>query len=174
MIQSKLPAPPFVGNILTEPLVIHPASGARVVTGDTDVILFGQPPEVLKGLLLNDISSFNTLVLTDIREKGGVLTNNLEFPLYFFLFMANGHAGGRKLTLVGEETAISHTIRLLRFTLMGPVSSELEFWETQPELKKEWLQVAEELALKNTAGETIAVENFFDIQPFKDDIVRFA
>ena len=43
--------------------------------------LSGQPPEVLKGLLREGISSFDTLVLPDIREKNGSLLNNLEFPI---------------------------------------------------------------------------------------------
>ena len=151
---------------MTQPTIFSPAGGSRVVAGQTDVVLFGQPPEVLKALLSNDIPSFNTLVLTDIREKDGSLTNNLEFPLYFFLFYAGGHAAGRRLALVGEEADISQAIRLLRFTLTGPVDRELKHWGTAPELKKEWLQVAEALALKDGDGKTIAVEDFFDIRPF--------
>lgn len=157
---------------MTKPTAIRPVSGARVVSGETDVVLFGQPPEVLKALLLNDISSFNTLVLTDTREKGGSLTNNLEFPLYFFLFMAKGYAEGRQLILVGEEVDISQAIRLLRFTLTGPVASELDAWQTDPELKKEWLQVAQELALKDADGKIVPVEGFFDIRPFNNGIAK--
>ncbi len=60
----------------------------------------GSPPEVLKGLLLHGVSNFDTLVLPDIKEKGGSLTNSLEFPLYFFLFVSKGLQSGRKLNLV--------------------------------------------------------------------------
>ncbi len=159
---------------MTEPSVFRPASGARVVTGNTDVILFGQPPEVLKALLLNGVSSFNTLVITDVREKGGSLTNNLEFPLYYFLFFSQEYANGEKIKLVGEKVDISHVIRLLRFTLTGPVLSELDAWGTKVELKQEWLQVADALALKNSRGEAIAVEDFFDIRPFDNGIVELS
>lgn len=157
---------------MTKPSVIQPASGSRVVTGASDVVLFGQPPEVLKALLLNNVSSFNAIVLTDIREKGGSLTNNLEFPLYFYLFLTDAFAKGQRMFLVGEEVDISHAIRLLRFTLTGPVESELSSWGTKPELKKEWLQVAEALAYKNAENEVVEIEDFFDIRPFENGKVQ--
>ena len=75
---------------MAEPKIITPAPGSRIVSNDSEVILFGQPPEVLKGLLREQVSGFDTLVLTDIREKNGSLLNNLEFPLYFFLFFSKG------------------------------------------------------------------------------------
>ena len=58
-----------------------PAQGSRLVKGTDDVVLFGQPPEVLKGLMVNGVSRFETLVLTDVRERDGSLLNNLEFPI---------------------------------------------------------------------------------------------
>jgi hypothetical protein len=82
--------------------VLTPAQGSRVVRDDDGVILFGQPPEVLKGILVSDIDTFDTLVLTDVKEKDGSLLNNLEFPIYFFLFVINGLAKGERLNLVGE------------------------------------------------------------------------
>ena len=81
--------------------VSKPADGSRVVIYGKESLLIGQPPEVLKGLLLKAIPTFNTLVLIDSKEKDGSLLNNLEFPLYFFLFMSNGLASGNKLNLVG-------------------------------------------------------------------------
>ena len=120
---------------------------------ETEVILFGQPPEVLKGLLTQGVSRFDTLVLTDIREKNGSLLNNLEFPLYFFLFIARGLAEKRKINLVGEADSISHAMRLLRFTLLGPSRAELDRWHTEEGLKNEWLAVSEALALKDDNGE---------------------
>ena len=63
-----------------------PAQGSRIIRDDRQCILVGQPPEVLKGLLNNGITSFDTMVLTDVRERRGSLINNLEFPFYFFLF----------------------------------------------------------------------------------------
>jgi hypothetical protein len=110
---------------MAEPQIITPAPGCRIVTDETDVVLFAQPPEVLKGLLREKITRFDTLVLTDIREKDGALLNNLEFPLYFFLFIARGLAEKRKLNLVGESETISQAMRLLRFTLIGPTRAEL-------------------------------------------------
>ena len=74
-------------------------------------------------------------MLTDIREKDGALLNNLEFPLYFFLFIARGLAEKRKLNLVGPSEAISQAMRLLRFTLLGPTRAELDKWHTDEALK---------------------------------------
>jgi CRP-like cAMP-binding protein len=145
------------------------ADGSRFLAYESDSLLFGQPPEVLKGLLLNDIPNFNTLVLTDIKEKDGSLLNNLEFPLYFFLFMSNGLAEGRKLNLVGDTDSISHVFRLLRLTLLGPTAKELDHWGTPKNLKREWLAASEYLALKDENNNTRQVENFFNVIPFVDD-----
>jgi len=112
---------------LMSPLDISkPADGSRVIQYGGESVLIGQPPEVLKGLLLQAIPTFNTLVLVDSKEKDGSLLNNLEFPLYFFLFMSNGLAQGRKLNLVGYKEDISQVFRLLRLTLLGPTEAELE------------------------------------------------
>jgi len=155
---------------MAEPKILTPSPGCRIVTDETEVILFAQPPEVLKGLLREKISSFDTLVLTDIREKNGALLNNLEFPLYFFLFIAKGLLEKRKLNLVGSRESISQAMRLLRFTLLGPTGEELDKWHTPETLKQEWLAVAEALAVKNDAGRTRRVEDFFNLIPFENNI----
>ena len=89
----------------------------------------------MKGLLREGVTRFDTLVLTDIREKSSSLLNNLEFPLYFFLFFAKGLAEKRKLNLVGDTESISHALRLLRYTLLGPTRAELDKWRTETGLK---------------------------------------
>ncbi len=139
---------------------------------DTHSILFGQPPEVLKGLLLNKIDRFDTIVLTDVREKDGSLLNHLEFPFYFFLFVARGLAEGRRLNMVGSETAISHALRLLRLTLLGPTAGELEGLGTDPSLTNEWLDVSRHLALADSAGTPIPIESYFNLLPFESDIAQ--
>lgn len=154
---------------MSNPKVLHPAPGSRVVSTDDHVILFGQPPEVLKGLLLNEISSFDTIVLTDIKEKDGSLLNNLEFPFYFFLFVANGLAEGRRLKIVGAEDDIERAMRLLQLTLLGPTERELDDWGTEEALKREWLAVSDHLALSDETGRTIPVEGFFEHIPFRDN-----
>jgi CRP-like cAMP-binding protein len=155
---------------MAEPQLLTPAPGSRIVKDEVEVILFGQPPEVLKGLLREGITGFDTLVLTDIREKDSALLNNLEFPLYFFLFFARGLKENRKLNLVGHADAISHAMRLLRFTLLGPTRAELDRWHTDSELKEEWLAVSEALALKNDSGKIVSVEQFFNPIPFADNL----
>ena len=154
---------------MAEPRIITPATGSRIVTDDSEVILFGQPPEVLKGLLREGVTRFDTLVLTDIREKSNSLLNNLEFPLYFFLFFAKGLAEKRKLNLVGDVESISHALRLLRYTLLGPTRAELDKWRTQEGLKNEWLGVSETIAIKNDAGKAMKIEEFFNLVPFENN-----
>jgi hypothetical protein len=88
---------------------IKPADGSRVVRDDTHAVLFEQPPEVLKGLL-----------------------NNLEFPLYYFLFIGKGTQSGTRLNLVGDAAEIVRVLRLLQLTLLGPVQTELQRWGTPP------------------------------------------
>ena len=155
---------------MAEPKILTPTSGCRIVTDETELILFAQPPEVLKGLLRENITGFDTLVLSDIREKNGTLLNNLEFPLYFFLFIARGLVEKRRLNLVGSSESISQALRLLRFTLLGPSRAELDKWHTEETLKQEWLAVSEALAIKNDAGKTRQVEEFFNLIPFENNI----
>lgn len=161
----EFPASAYKGNAT----LIQPCLGARLYEDDFGSILFGAPPEVLKGLLLHGVSRFDTVVLPDVREKCGSLTNALEFPLYFFLFVAKGLEEGRKLHLVGHADAISQTLRLLRITLLGPTRAELENWRTEKPLIDEWLAASEELALKDKYGEIIPVEDFFELHPFEND-----
>jgi CRP-like cAMP-binding protein len=155
---------------MENPKILRPAPGSRVVTDSNEIILFGQPPEVLKGLLRQGITRFDTLVLTDIREKDGSLLNNLEFPFYFFLFYGKGFQEKRKINLVGDNETISHALRLLRFTLFGPTRKELEEWQTEPALRDEWLAISDFLALKDNDKTLIPIENFFNIIPYRDNV----
>ena len=155
---------------MAEPQISIPAPGCRIVTDESETVLFAQPPEVLKGLLREKITNFDTLVLTDIREKNGSLLNNLEFPLYFFLFIARGLAENRKLNLIGDTQAISQAMRLLRYTLLGPTRSELDKWHTDEALKREWLEVSEALAIKDGDGKVRQVDDFFNLIPFEDNL----
>lgn len=148
------------------PTVLVPAEASRVVQDGQTVVLLGQPPEILKSLLLNNIQHFDAMLITDIKEKDGSLLNNLEFPFYFFVFVAKGLAEGRKIKLVGEEADLSHALRLLRLTLMGPTRTELDTWGTGDALKEEWLSVSHALALPDSEGVPIPVEDFFEVIPF--------
>lgn len=152
--------------------VSKPADGSRVVQYGEESLLIGQPPEVLKGLLLHAVPTFNAMVLIDSKEKDGSLLNNLEFPLYFFLFMSNGLAEGKKLDLVGTREDISRIFRLLRFTLLGPTGEELDKWGTPSSMKKEWLGSAHYLALKEPNGEVKDIESFFNVIPFDEEEAR--
>ena len=154
---------------MDHPQILIPAPGSRIVVDENEVILFGQPPEVLKGLLREGIRRFDTLVLTDVREKDGSLLNNLEFPFYFFLFFANGFKENRQINLVGDAETISQALRLLRFTLFGPTREELENWQTEPGLRDEWLAISQFLALKDKNGDVIPIEGFFKIIPFENN-----
>ena len=147
---------------------IKPADGSRVVWDSQEAVLFGQPPEVLKGLLLEGIERIDTLVLIETCERDGSLLNNLEFPLYFFLFMGDGLARGRKLNLVGYPDAISRALRHLRLTLLGPTAQELAEWHTPPALQQEWLAASRHLALKDKDGGVRDVTSFFNLIPFED------
>ena len=148
--------------------ISKPADGSRVVQFGDESLLFGQPPEVLKGLLLNKISAFSTLVLVDSKEKDGSLLNNIEFPLYFFLFISNGLAEGKRLNLIGTPEDISQVFRLLRFTLLGPTGEELDQWQTPDHLKREWLGASDYLALKDENGNIRDVESFFNVIPLEN------
>ena len=153
---------------MTDFEVLKPADGSRVVRDGVETVLLGQPPEVLKGLLLQKITSFDTLVLPDSKERDGSLLNNLEFPLYFFLFIGQGLKNHKKLNLVGEAEDIGRILHLLHLTLLGPTRANLEQWGTPPEISREWLAASEYLALKDENGKVRAVESFFNQIPFNN------
>ena len=68
---------------MAEPQQLTPAPGSRIVKDEAEIILFGQPPEVLKGLLREGIMRFDTLVLTDIREKDGSLRAGIDTVQFY-------------------------------------------------------------------------------------------
>ena len=148
--------------------LIKPADGSRVVRDVGHTVLFGQPPEVLKGLLLKKIQHVDTLVLIDTREQDGSLLNNLEFPLYYFLFVGKGRSGAR-LNLVGDADEIDRVLRLMELTLLGPSEQELQGWHTPQWLQREWLQASLHLALKKADGSVREVRDFFNLIPFVAD-----
>jgi len=159
---------------MTQLQCAKPADGSRVVWDSSEAVLFGQPPEVLKGLLLAGVERIDTLVLIETCERDGSLLNNLEFPLYFFLFVGDGLARGRKLNLVGQKDAISRALRLLRLTLTGPTATELSEWRTPLALQREWLAASAHLAIKDADGKPRDVTTFFNIIPFEDGRARTA
>ena len=167
MAKPQILIPAVDSRVVSKPQVLVPAPGSRLVKDDSEVILFGQPPEILKGLMREGINRFDTLVLSDVREKNGSLLNNLEFPFYFFLFYSNGLKENRKINLVGDAAAISQALRLLRFTLFGPTSEELDQWQTAKAQKDEWLAVSDFVALKDDAGQVRPIEDFFNVIPYK-------
>lgn len=150
------------------PTVLIPAEASRIVQDDHTAILVSQPPEILKNLLQKKITHFDGMLLTDVKEKDGALLNNLEFPFYFFVFVAKGLEQGRKIKLIGEETDISQALRLMRLTLTGPTREELDKWGTDSDLKEEWLAVSNSLAVKDKSGKAMPIEDFFETIPFRN------
>lgn len=74
---------------------------------------------------------------------------------------------------MGREIDISHALRLLRIALPGPSRTELERWQTDEGLCREWLRTCHSLALKDDAGEVIPVQDFFNLFPYGNtDSVR--
>ena len=159
-------------NKMSFPRLLKPSHGSRLYQDGNHSVLFGQPPEVLKGLMIHKTPSFDTLVLTDVREKDGSLVNSLEFPLYSFLFFGDALALGKKLNLVGHADAISQALRLLRITLLGPTRAELDSWGTDPAMRDEWLAASAFLAIKNHKDKVIPVEQFFNPVLFQDGSAR--
>lgn len=148
--------------------LIEPMGGCKVVLADGRTLLFGQPPEVIKSLAAHDIHRLDVLVLPDTRERDGVLLNNLEFPLYHFLFIANGLREGRRLGLIGDRCQVQQVLQHLRLTLLGPNREELEAWGTEPELREEWLNAGRFFALKDADGAVLEVASFFDVHYLDD------
>ncbi len=151
------------------PGVLRPMEGARIVTWGPHSILFGQPPEVLKSMLNSGVHTLDTIVLPDKRERGGVLLNNLEFPLYYFLFYTNALKEGRKLRLVGDSEGIAQIFRHLHLTLLGPSEDELRIWGVEETLRKELMNAAEFFAVKDADGAPRSAESFFEPVPFIDN-----
>lgn len=154
--------------------VTTPMSGCRLVEARGRVVLFGQPPEVLKALLKSGAGALDTVVLPDRRERDGALLNNVEFLLYYFLFFGGGLEHDRRLRIVGDTEHIAQTMALLRLTLLGPTAEELEAWGTEPELREEWVNAGRFFAIKDEAGDPRRVESFFEPYPFAGDVADAA
>ena len=148
----------------------QPMQGCQVVVRDAGLILFGQPPEALKALLQKNLGTLDSLVLPDVRERSGILLNNIEFLLYYFLFFQNGLSAGRRLKLIGGQQHIEQVLEALRLSLLGPGESEFDGWGTQTELQREWLNSARYFALKDANGAVLDVPSFFDVIPFIDNM----
>ena len=103
---------------MTSPTFIKPMNGCKIVHWNDQTLLFGQPPEVVKGLLRHDVTSLNTLVLLDTKEHHGALLNSLEFPLYFILFMADNIKPNLRINLIGERRDIYQAIEILRLIFL--------------------------------------------------------
>lgn len=153
---------------MSEFQMMTPVQGCRIVSNKSHTLLVGQPPEVLKGVMRLGIKEFDTLVLLDTREKNGSLLNNLEFPLYFFLFFSSGLAQNKRLNLVGDALLLEQMMELLRLTLFGPSAAELENWATEQGLKEEWLTMCYELALKDSEQNMLNLDDFFNLIAFDD------
>ncbi|MDA1206738.1 MAG: hypothetical protein O2858_03600, partial [Proteobacteria bacterium] len=151
--------------------VIAPASGCRLVKTQDLSLLFGQPPEALKGLLRHQIDHFDGLVIIDTRERDGSLLNHVEFLLYYFLFELGGYSEGRKLHLIGNETAIRQVKRVLKLCLLGPDPEQLNTWDTDPALAKEWLAVSQDAALKDANQQILTIDDFFQTHVFQEESV---
>ncbi len=158
---------------MTDLEVLRPMEGCRVVTCDGRAVLFGQPPEVLKCLLKTRPGVLESLVLPDVRERGGILLNNVEFLLYFFLFFENGFRNGRRLNIIGDPDHIDQVMEILRLTLLGPTDAELKQWGTAVNLAREWRESADFFALKDENGNVRPVESFFSFHYWQDGIVEF-
>ncbi|MCB1877002.1 MAG: cyclic nucleotide-binding domain-containing protein [Chromatiales bacterium] len=150
----------------------QPMQGCSVVKVDNRVLLFGQPPEVLKSLIKKGNGRLDSVILPDCRERCGVLLNNLEFPLYYFLFVDNGLAEGRRLRLIGNADHVHQVLEHLRLTLLGPTRRELEAWGTERDIRDQWLNAIEFFALKSADGSIRPVEDFFEITFFENDVAE--
>lgn len=157
---------------MTSPTFIKPMNGCKIVQWNDQTFLFGQPPEVVKGLRRHDVTTLNTLVLLDTKERQGVLLNSLEFPLYFILFMTDNVQPDQRINLVGERGDIYQAIEILRLTLLGPTEQELNLWETDHHLKQEWLNANKAFAFKDSNGEVRNIESFFNIFAFENGSVQ--
>ena len=151
--------------------VTVPASGCRLLNAGSLALVFGQPPEVLKGLLRNQVESFDGLVLIDSRERDGSLLNHIEFLLYHFLFQLGGHQASRKLHLIGDNLQLDQVKRVLQLCLLGPDSEQFSVWQTDPALAQEWLRVAEASALKDASQHLLTIDDLVETHVFENDQV---
>ena len=90
--------------------VLTPAQDSPVVRDDDGVIFFGQQLELLKGILVCDIDTFDTLILIDVKEKDGSMLNNREFPIYFFaLSLTVSRRGSDLIWMVNNPILARHS-----------------------------------------------------------------
>lgn len=104
--------------------IIDIIPGVKVYKEENFSMLIGCPPEIIKHLILLDISFPDYILLPDTIYKNAVLQNATEFPLYYFLFVQGNYFKGKKLTILGKKEHVDKNHQLLNLTLLGPTKEE--------------------------------------------------
>ncbi|GAB4433001.1 MAG: cyclic nucleotide-binding domain-containing protein [Turneriella sp.] len=147
--------------------LIDVTHGVKVYRDDTNNILFGCPPEVIKHLMLKGLGSPQVIVLPDTPYRFDTLQNCTEFPLYYFLFVERNFMQGKKLTIVGAPTHLKANRKLLRLTLLGPTRKEYEALGHSPWFDELWRE-ARAISVKDNSGRELSIDDFVDFVPFEN------
>jgi len=123
--------------------------GAYLFCSPQGNILFGCPPEILKRILAMHLPMPDTVVLPSKLHHIHSSQASLEFPLYHFLFVQRGLERKRQFHVVSASNQSKGLEQLLRLTVVGPDSQEMEKAGTPQILAGELYQETDYMALKD-------------------------
>lgn len=139
----------------------------RVAVGEEDM-LFGCPSEIVKVFMRRNEKMPRTIVLPTDFYRGGIVQANLEFPVYYFLFVLQGWAKGEKLKVVGTPDQLARIKKLLDLTVLGPSYAIMHgVWKIDVETAHSQVRIADSMALKCKDGNAAELDDFIEFIPFK-------
>ncbi|MGR3219486.1 MAG: cyclic nucleotide-binding domain-containing protein [Candidatus Anammoxibacter sp.] len=155
--------------------VLDVIPGVKVYQDDKFSILFGCPPEIIKYFMARYIPFPDYVVIPDTINRKGVLQNSTEFVLYYYLFILGNIAKGKKLQILGNETAVKNNRELLRLTLLGPTIDEYRALD-DPDNKNpyfdELYRESRAFAIKDKNGVETPIDGLANFLSFKKNDIE--
>ena len=132
--------------------------GVKYVTDGPNVLLAGCPPEIVKVLAQKQLPSPQTILLPDSAISQGESQVAVEFPLYRHLFGTQTRPL-HPLRLVGSARRVEAARELMRLTLFGPDTGELEAWGLSAEDAENLSRETRWFHLRDDSGKRIPLKN---------------
>ncbi len=151
--------------------IIDIIPGVKIYLTENYSILFGCPPEIIKHLMIRNISMPDYIVIPDTLYKNGIVQNATEFPLYYNLFVLGNFFKGKKINILGNPSQISNNRQLLSLTLLGPTLEEYNVLGDSKYFNGLYNE-SRFLSLKNKDGSEVSIDGFVNFLSFSQDIIE--
>lgn len=142
---------------------------SRLIETKTGNVLFGVPSDVLKRINSLGLGIPTVLVEPDIRNINGISQFAPEFPLYYFLFVGGNLFKKRFIILMKDEQSKQEEIKILSQMLIGSDIQHMTKNGVEEETAKQLRAEMDFMALKNSDGSIIRIEELIQFITPDDD-----